>query len=273
MTSALALASGNLDMMINRLPAATAFLKTQPTVNLTITPGENRGLVVNTVHIPNVKIRQALVYAMNPQAIVDSAMMGLGQPVLQTPISPATFGYTTDLPKYSYNPDKARQLLAEAGYKKGEKTYSIAVRSYDAPWVEAIAGQWRDVGFDVTLNVLETGAFNAIRPTENWDFLATIPTRPDATLVFPYFEPQNIPSPNFSRYTGVGAIQAEYQKQLDVTLQLEFLKLWQQQIAADLPYIYSIDGTRVTVTTLKLKGDSPNTHYWLTLFYPMYYEK
>jgi peptide/nickel transport system substrate-binding protein len=271
MTAALSLVSGSLDMMINRVATVTAFLETQPGVSLMISPGETRGLVVNTQHLSDLRVRQALAHAMDPAAIVSSAMLGLGFPLLQTPLSPAMFGYTDDLCLYPYNPAKAVELLAAAGYGPGQLKVSIAVRSYDAPWVEAVAGFWREVGIDATLNVLESGAFSAIRPTENWDLLATIPTRPDATLIFPYFASANIPSPNFARYTAVDALQNEYTITTDEARQRELLQAWQRQISCDLPYIYTVDATRVTVTRSELKGDSPNTHYWLTLFYYMHY--
>ncbi|MSO98688.1 MAG: hypothetical protein EXR11_10800 [Rhodospirillaceae bacterium] len=66
----------------------------------------------------DVRVRQALNYAVNRQAIIDSLLGGLEKPASQA-ATPATVGYVPGLEPYPYDPDKARQLLAEAGYKDG----------------------------------------------------------------------------------------------------------------------------------------------------------
>jgi peptide/nickel transport system substrate-binding protein len=62
------------------------------------------------------KVRQALTTAINRQSIVDGVLLGLGQ-VAYTPFKPDTFWYNPNVNKFPYDPEKAKQMLAEAGWK------------------------------------------------------------------------------------------------------------------------------------------------------------
>jgi len=61
------------------------------------------------------RVRQALSYAINKQELIDGVLLGYGK-VATGPYKPDTWVYNNDVPKYKYNPEKARQLLAEAGW-------------------------------------------------------------------------------------------------------------------------------------------------------------
>jgi peptide/nickel transport system substrate-binding protein len=62
------------------------------------------------------RIRQAFAHAINKDEIIQGVMLGLGQPATG-PIKPGTWAYNPDVRKYEYNPKKAVELLAEAGWK------------------------------------------------------------------------------------------------------------------------------------------------------------
>lgn len=62
------------------------------------------------------KVRQALTTAINRQTIVDGVLLGLGQ-VAYTPYKPDTFWYNPNVRKFPYDPEKAKQMLAEAGWQ------------------------------------------------------------------------------------------------------------------------------------------------------------
>ena len=74
----------------------------------------------------DVRVRQALNYAVNKQAFVDAILGGLTVPAGQ-PAARAVNGYNSDVAAYPYDPDKARQLLAEAGYGNGLELLAEAV--------------------------------------------------------------------------------------------------------------------------------------------------
>jgi peptide/nickel transport system substrate-binding protein len=63
-------------------------------------------------------VRQALYYAMDKKAIIDQVYYGLPRPV-EGYLPPTSWAYNAELPKHEYNPDKAKQILDEAGWKAG----------------------------------------------------------------------------------------------------------------------------------------------------------
>jgi peptide/nickel transport system substrate-binding protein len=64
------------------------------------------------------RIRQAIWHAIDRQAIIDNMFQGHAE-IINSPLSPFDFGYTPDLKGLEFNPEKARQLLKEAGYENG----------------------------------------------------------------------------------------------------------------------------------------------------------
>ncbi|MFP4589800.1 MAG: glutathione ABC transporter substrate-binding protein [Candidatus Acetothermia bacterium] len=106
------------------------------------------------------KVRRALNYAVDNKAIVEQVMDGAGRPS-DAPISPDIFGYSQqDL--YEYDPEKAEQLLEEAGYEDGlEVTLHHPVGRYmmDETVAQAVQAQLDDVGVDVKLQTLEWATY------------------------------------------------------------------------------------------------------------------
>jgi peptide/nickel transport system substrate-binding protein len=93
------------------------------------------------------RVRQALNYAVDKQAIVDALFLGHTRPAGQPGIRSAN-GHNPDVEPYPYDPDKARQLLAEAGYANGfdmvaevvlsGSTNAVAVYSYVAQQLASV---------------------------------------------------------------------------------------------------------------------------------------
>ena len=99
-------------------------MKTDPKVNLLSNPGLNIAYVAfNTEKAPfdNVKVRQALNLAVDKKAIIDIVYQGAGV-AAKNPLPPTIWGYNNSLPDSEYNIEKAKQLLAEAGYPNGFET-------------------------------------------------------------------------------------------------------------------------------------------------------
>jgi peptide/nickel transport system substrate-binding protein len=72
----------------------------------------------------DLKVRQAVNYALDKEAIVAATLEGVGSPAVG-PISPAEKWVNKDLVGYPYDPEKAKALLAEAGIKEGELTVGL----------------------------------------------------------------------------------------------------------------------------------------------------
>ncbi len=72
------------------------------------------GFNISMPPLDNPKVRQALAYGLDRQGVVDSFYAGRGE-VAKEFMPPSLFGYADDVPEYSYDPEKAKQLLQEAG--------------------------------------------------------------------------------------------------------------------------------------------------------------
>ncbi|NLA91738.1 MAG: glutathione ABC transporter substrate-binding protein, partial [Synergistaceae bacterium] len=77
------------------------------------------GLNTEVKPFGDVRIRKAMNYAVDKQAIIDAVYFGLGAPA-RGPLSPVIWGFDPERKdSYAYDPDKARELLAQAGYAAG----------------------------------------------------------------------------------------------------------------------------------------------------------
>jgi len=118
------------------------------------------------------RVRQALSYAINKQELIDGVLMGYG--VAATgPYKPDTWVYNPDVPRYDYSPEKAKALLAEAGWvdsngdgvreKDGnELAFTIVTNQGNdlrAKTGEIIQRRFKEVGVDVKLRIIEWATF------------------------------------------------------------------------------------------------------------------
>ena len=118
------------------------------------------------------RVRQALAYAIDEQELIDGVLLGYGD-VATGPYKPDTWVYNPDVRRYHYNPEKARQLLAEAGWqdttgdgilnKNGQRlTFTIVTNQGNDLRIktgEIIQRRFREIGVDVRLRVIEWATF------------------------------------------------------------------------------------------------------------------
>lgn len=113
---------------------------------------------MNKAPFDNQLVRQAINYAIDRELIVETIACGSGQ-AADAIIAPAVFGYS-DPGDYEYNPEKARELLAEAGYENGFET-SIWVNDNQTriEVCQVIQAMLMDVGITCSVEVMEFGTF------------------------------------------------------------------------------------------------------------------
>jgi peptide/nickel transport system substrate-binding protein len=116
----------------------------------------------------DMRVRQALNYAINKELMRDQ-LYG-GPEVFEVKgwhsITPNTIGYTSDLDPFPFDPEKARQLLANAGYPGGEGFGKLIVNTYPAPSMPFLTESaqlasefWRrELGLDVEVRVSDNTA-------------------------------------------------------------------------------------------------------------------
>lgn len=139
------------------------------------------------------RVRQALNYAVNKEAIIENILFGGAEP-MDAPVAPIIEGYCS-VGSYEYNPKKAKQLLAEAGVRDLSVTLGTPTGRYlqDRQFADAIAGNLRDVGVDAQLRTMDWASYlsgiNVPLKQQKFDMhvLGWAPSFPDASqqmLVF-----------------------------------------------------------------------------------------
>ena len=108
----------------------------------------------------NASVRVALNHAVDVDSIITSLLGGNGVR-LPNLFVPGGLGYDQDLAPHRYDPDLARQLLAEAGYPDGFRTRLAYTTGEREDLAVAIAGQLSAAGIEVELEPVETATFNA----------------------------------------------------------------------------------------------------------------
>ncbi len=122
------------------------------------------------------RVRQALNYAVNKDAIVRDVLKGTGTPS-RGPVLPSTWAADAALKAYPYDPERAKKLLAEAGYPNGFSTTLWVPESgsgMQSPVAMSTVMQsnLKAVGVNVTLQTMEWGAFLAKLRTKEQDLFA-----------------------------------------------------------------------------------------------------
>lgn len=103
----------------------------------------------------NALVRQAVAHAIDRQAIIDGAMFGYGTPI-GTHFAPHNPAYVDLVSQSNFDPEKAKELLAEAGFADGfTTTLKLPPPSYARRGGEIIAAQLREVGITVEITNLE----------------------------------------------------------------------------------------------------------------------
>ncbi len=101
------------------------------------------------------KVRQAINHAINKDSIAKNLIGGQSRAVYSA-CFPSQFGCEQDVKQYEYNPEKAKKLLAEAGYPDGFETTLFGYRN--RPFAEAMIGDLAAVGIKAKLMILKYAA-------------------------------------------------------------------------------------------------------------------
>jgi peptide/nickel transport system substrate-binding protein len=115
------------------------------------------------------RVRQAMWYAVDTKAVTKNLYGAAGSP-MTSPIPSTVFGSSVEKP-YTYDPKKAKQLLAEAGYPNGFST-SVIIAADSAPLIQeqaqAYVSYWAKVGVKVTINSQATAVWLQNLLALNW---------------------------------------------------------------------------------------------------------
>jgi ABC-type dipeptide transport system, periplasmic component len=244
------LRAGQIDFTVELTPDQRKEIESDPNLQVVTRPSYNVGyLALNPSYKPfaDVRVRQAIAYAINRPAIIQAFWGDLGQHDPHFIPPPLSWARATNLKIYPYDPQKAKQLLAQAGYAKGfdlELWYMPVSRPYfptPKPIAEAFAADLSAIGIRVSLKTKDWAAYLADRrkPPGYQSFMLgwTGDFGDPDSFLYPHFGPggtsdlgnwkneQVFQLLNQGRATGDRAARAKFYAQVDQILHREVLRL------------------------------------------------
>ena len=136
-------------------------------------PVTNQSVFIQTANVPDAKVRQALVYAIDREQILNQLLMGHGE-IVDGFLSSASPYFDESITPLSYDPEKAKQLLQEAGWD-GTKTLKFYVSAGDTAFVNAaqvMTAQWAAVGIKAEVQTVDHATLMSIAGGTEYDLFA-----------------------------------------------------------------------------------------------------
>lgn len=136
-------------------------------------PVTNQSAFIQTANITDARVRQALVYAIDRQQLVDQLLKGHGE-VVDGFLSSASPFYDESIQPMEYNPEKAKALLEEAGWDSTQKI-RFYVNSGDNTFVngvQVIVAQWAAVGINAEITTVDLATLMTVAGTTDYDIMA-----------------------------------------------------------------------------------------------------
>ena len=154
--------SGNVDIIQVTDPNWYQQFKEDAKYKISQTPALNTrfiGFNVDIEPFDDIRVRKAMQYGFNKKSLLENVLPGISTPA-NGPFAPDTFGYEPDVTKYDYNPEKAKELLAEAGYPDGFQTtlYVPNIDRFTIP-AQVYQSDMKKIGIDLNIQIMETSTF------------------------------------------------------------------------------------------------------------------
>lgn len=136
-------------------------------------PVTNQSMFIQTANVPDVRVRQAMLYAINRDQLLSELLDGHGE-VVDGFLSSASPFYDDSITPVTYDPEKAKALLEEAGWD-GSQTLRFYVNSGDSTFVNAatvMVAQWAAVGIKAEVQTVDFATLMSVAGTRDYDILA-----------------------------------------------------------------------------------------------------
>jgi glutathione transport system substrate-binding protein len=251
-------------------PEAVETLSKKPSLEVTVAPSIiQRYLSMNTLQKPfdNPKVREAINYAINKDALVKVAFSGYAIPA--EGVLPQGVEYAAKLGPWPYNPAKARELLKEAGYPNGFESTLWSAYNYSTAQkvIQFVQQQLAQVGIKVQVLALEAG--QRVERVESAQDPATAPVRmyyvgwSSSTgeadwAMRPLLASESFPPRLFNTaYYKSDVVDSAIAKALVTTDKAEKTRLYadaQKQIWKDAPWAFLVTERLVSVRARNLAG-------------------
>jgi peptide/nickel transport system substrate-binding protein len=273
-TRVAALQSGAVDI-INELPVALlATLERDPRVYVTSAEGSNGLFFIGADMrfggpLANKKVRQALNYAVNVDSIMKNVMQGQA---VRTPtlVGPFTWGYAA-LKPYPYDPDKAKQLLTEAGFAGG---FDVTFNASPTRWsegkeiVEATTADLNKVGVRAKLKYQEWATYVDMlwsnKPHDLYIRTWSTGDKLDADTPMFLILRSGVASSTYSNPEVDTLLDAE-RRELRPDVRKKLFGQIQERIMEDPPAVFLFAGNAIYGVNRRLRWKAPHDYrMWLT---------
>lgn len=264
------LIAGNIDLADGINPSDAKTISGDSSLQLIERPSMNvgyLGLTVTRKPFDDVKVRQAVNYAIDKQAIVDAFFEGYAD-VAKNPMPPSVSGYNDDIEGYTFDPEKAKALLAESSYNGEElELWAMPVpRPYmpDGQKVaEAIQKNLEDVGIKTKIVSFEWATYldKASKGEADMFLLGWTGDNGDAdNFLYALLDEDNIGSNNYTYYKNdeVHKLFIQAQTEVDEEKRNELYKQAQVLIHEDAPWVNLAHSTPLLAAKANVEGFVPH---------------
>jgi peptide/nickel transport system substrate-binding protein len=234
--------------------------------------GFPRVIILNTSRWPfdDARVRVAVAHAINKEELLKTVYENVGA-VAATPLSPVTWGYAKSLEQaaYPYNPERARQLLAEAGWRPGpdgilvkdgrpfrvrQGTITVAQQLLDAQVKQA---QLRQVGIDAQIVAVEQAPYLAAIRRGEYEMAGMLFVSADPDVLYTIGHSSQIGAGwNAAQYNSpeLDRLLEEGRMTMDTRRRMEIYTRAQEHLLRNAPYIPFYVITRAFLTSAAVQG-------------------
>jgi len=271
------LLSGGVDVIVPVFPDSIPQVEKNKDTRIIKVPGLTIWYVALNLDrkiFQNQKVRQALNYAIDREAIVRDVLKNTGIVATQA-VHPSSWGHNPNARKYPYDPERAKKLLAEAGFPNGFSLKLWAPTSGSGmqlpkEMAQVIQANLAAIGVQTKLEVFEWGTYLAkVREKQRSFDMAAMSwyqkvRDPDVTL-YPLFYSKNVPFVNLMKYNNpeVDRLLGEAREVFDEGKRKVIYQKIVEIVNEEVPWIpidhqYEVVGVRANV-----HGVSMNPNGWL----------
>ncbi len=218
------------------------------------------------------KVRQALNFAIDRKKMLKALRNSVGKPAIGgfTPLGLPSFN-ATKTKGYTYDPDKARLLLEEAGFPNGKGLATISLNTSNdyADICTFLANEWSKIGIKVNIDILEAATLREMMTKGQADFFRAswIADYPDAESFLGVFYSKNPAPPNYTRFENA-AFDQLYEAALAENNDEKRYELYQKMdniLIEEAPVVFLFYDEIASFTPKKISGMSKNGMNLLTL--------
>lgn len=225
-----------------------------------------RELAINNTVPPldNVLVRQAISYAVDREALVAIVWPGTATPAVG-PITPNSWGWNPDAVGYNYDPEKARELLAEAGYPDGI-TLEYMISNREGEDREAVILQQQMAAAGITLDIVRlewSGMVNRLLSTDYVLSRIGVTQTPDPdSLMYIWYHSSSIGAYNFLLYSNpvIDDLLDRARAASSIDERIELYHEAQDIVLRDAPTVFLYYENRVFGVSDRVQGFQPSSN-------------